>query len=66
MGGETPSWSEDASLRWAPDPAPAFVPDAPDAPQPVHVGPWSPRDDIASDNMVHTQAATPEAATIQL
>ena len=66
MGGETPSWSEDASLRWAPDPAHAFVPDAPDAPQPARVGPWSSQDDIAPDDVAHTQAAPPEAATTQL
>jgi len=36
MGDETPHWSDDASLRWAPDPAHAFAAEAP-----AVSGPWS-------------------------
>ena len=39
MGDETPHWSDDASLRWAPDPAHAFATAAADAPP--RKGPWS-------------------------
>jgi len=39
MGDETPHWTDDASLRWAPDSAHAFATAAADAP--ARDGPWS-------------------------
>jgi hypothetical protein len=48
MGDETPHWSDDGSLGWAPDAAQAFAPTAPE-PAPVRIGPWSFRDDAATE-----------------
>jgi len=56
MGDETPSWTDDGALNWAPDSAQAFTP--------VRAGPWSPPADIHTEEPARAEAAP--AATAQL
>ena len=56
MGDDTPSWTDDGALNWAPDSAQAITP--------VRAGPWSPPADMHTEEPVRAEA-TP-AATAQL